>query len=147
MKFELDIKTIQDNVRILTQQLTDLARKEVAAGVPETAPAKDGISQAYIAAIHEFGSPKNNIPKRSFLASTLDENLDKYANILTNEMNGNLVKGSFIPSLKKLAIVVQNDVLAKFTNNNWESLKHRDGNPLIDTGELRQSIRGIVRNK
>ena len=64
----ITITTIQNNVSALTKYLTELARNEVAVGVPETAPDKDGASQAYIAAIHEFGSPRNNIPKRSFLA-------------------------------------------------------------------------------
>jgi len=149
----ITITTIQNNVSALTKYLTELARNEVAVGVPETAPDKDGASQAYIAAIHEFGSPRNNIPKRSFLASTLNENLGKYANILTNEINNTVLKSSIIPSLKKLAIVVQNDVLSKFTNNSWQqnapsTVKQKGSSaPLIDTGELRQSIRGIVRNK
>lgn len=156
MKFELDIKITKDMVKKFTTQLETMARKEVAVGVPETAPDVEGVSQAYIAAIHEFGYNEKTkkghilrIPKRSFLGSTISENLDKYTNIMNNEIN-NLVgrsNTSLIPSLKKLAIVVQNDVLAKFNNNNWESLKHRDGHPLIKTGELRQSIRGIVRNK
>jgi hypothetical protein len=41
-----------------------------------------GISMGELAAVHEFGSPKNNIPERSFIRSTLESNASEYATLL-----------------------------------------------------------------
>lgn len=49
----------------------------------ESAGAMHGeISMAELAAIHEYGSPKANIPERSFLRSTLDAKMPAYVNLL-----------------------------------------------------------------
>jgi hypothetical protein len=41
-----------------------------------------GIDNVRLAAIHEFGAPKANIPARSFLRATMDENREAYFGML-----------------------------------------------------------------
>ncbi len=51
--------------------------------VGERASEKQGeITMAELAATHELGSPKNGIPERSFIRSTLDSNTSEYASLL-----------------------------------------------------------------
>lgn len=53
------------------------------------------INMAELAAVHEFGSPKNRIPERSFIRSTLDAEKENYAALLrpllTQLLDGRLV--------------------------------------------------------
>lgn len=129
---------------------------------------KSDTSLAYIASIHEFGFLSRGIPRRSFLIDTIEENRTKYADMIASRIfQTSAYRATGYKALKELAATLQNDVKLKFINNNWEPLhpktvkektKHyyykgvkggnRTGNnPLIDTGALRQSIRGVVRKK
>ena len=45
-----------------------------------------GSEQALIAAVHEFGSPKKNIPERSFLRKTFDEQKEKIEKLIDAEI-------------------------------------------------------------
>ncbi|MHC1623443.1 MAG: phage virion morphogenesis protein [Candidatus Methanospirareceae archaeon] len=47
-----------------------------------------------IAAVHEFGSPKRGIPKRSFIRSTFDEKKDEAEKLIEKEVNKMLTKPS-----------------------------------------------------
>lgn len=52
-----------------------------------------------LAAVHEFGSPKNRIPERSFIRSTLDSKQSEYAQLL-RPLLGQLLDG--LLNVKKL---------------------------------------------
>ena len=107
-----------------------------------------------VAAVHEFGSVKRNIPERSYLRSTFDEHKEGMAKIFTAalRMQG-ATYGSTKPEQEKVFSIVGqwmvDKVKSKFTSNTWAALKdptrggrNKEGRakPLIDTGQLRSSI-------
>lgn len=108
------------------------------------------LSNADIGLIHEKGSPKRNIPRRSFLEVPLVTKMPG----LMQRVGEELLKGLSIDNIetvyKKLAIIAESVVLRAFPTRGygkWPS--KRDGTPsrLIDTGQLRQSIASRVVSK
>ena len=102
--------------------------------------------------VHEYGSSENNIPMRSFLrVPTMAKEkeiirfFDSRAKLLTNGMTADDLLG-------QTGVFMQGVVVSSFRDNNWEPLKQstidRKGSsaPLIDKGQLRQSITWAVRN-
>ena len=106
-----------------------------------------------VGAVHEFGSPKNNIPSRSFLRSTFNKKRSEIYKALFKIISSEIDKGgvSIDFALKKLGVFTKGLVQATFTDagNGWKKLKDptRGGKnkkgqatPLVDTGQLRASI-------
>lgn len=101
----------------------------------------DGTSVVMVGIVHEFGSPSKNIPQRSFLRATVQEKRRKYKKMFTNFAK-KIVDGKLTSkkALNLLGLQVQTDVREKITDIREPELKEREGNPLVDTGHLRQSI-------
>ena len=101
----------------------------------------DGTSVIMVGAVHEFGSPSKGIPQRSFLRSTVHDKRRKYKRMF-RKLASEIVNGKMTSkdALNLLGLQVQTDVVEKITDIREPALKHREGNPLIDTGHLRQSI-------
>lgn len=101
----------------------------------------DGTSVIMVGTVHEFGSDKMNIPQRSYLRSTVVEKKNDYKRLF-RKLSFRIVKGDM--NLKKalgiLGLQVQTDVRDKITDIDSPPLQYREGNPLVDTGHLRQSI-------
>jgi len=104
-----------------------------------------------VAIIHEFGFPEKNIPERSFLRSTANDEKQNISIVLSSLAKVELSKKDPDPFqlLGKLGGYLQSKVRKKFTVNNWRALKDptRGGRnkqglatPLVDTGQLRRSI-------
>lgn len=114
----------------------------VQVGLPKGSNAyPDGTSVIMVGAVHEFGSPSKNIPQRSFLRSTVVEKRRQYKKLF-KLLSKRIIEGK-IDVRKALGIVgltVQTDVRDKITDIKDPELKYRDGNPLVETGHLRQSI-------
>lgn len=109
--------------------------------------ADDSLTAAGLAAVHEFGSEKRNIPERSFLRSTIRENKDRYFEILEKIADNIMVKKkSPKQQLGKLGLLAENDVKKKIVDLKDPPLKAatiaRKGssNPLIDKGHMKDSI-------
>lgn len=107
----------------------------------------DGTSVIMVGAVHEFGSPARNVPQRSFLRSTVKEKRRSYKDMFT-KLAKKIVDGkmNLKQALGIVGLQVESDVKAKITDVDSPELKHRDGNPLVDTGHLRQSITYEVRD-
>jgi hypothetical protein len=101
----------------------------------------DGTSVVMVGAVHEFGSPSKSIPQRSFLRSTMKENRKKYLRFFAS-LSKKIIQGKMNKkkALNLIGLKVQSDVVQKITDIKSPELKSRDGNPLVDTGHLRQSI-------
>lgn len=101
----------------------------------------DGTSVIMVGAVHEFGSPSRGIPQRSFLRSTVQEERRGYARIF-KKLSIKIIKGQLTKkqALGIVGLTVQKDVQKKITDIKQPPLKQREGNPLVDTGHLRQSI-------
>jgi len=101
----------------------------------------DGTSVIMVGSVHEFGSPENGVPERSFLRSTVFENDKKYLG-LTRKLGAKILKGEISAELGlgKLGLIVQTDVRQKIVDIKEPPLVHREGNPLVDTGHLLETI-------
>jgi len=101
----------------------------------------DGTSVIMVGAVHEFGSPSKNIPQRSFLRSTVSDKSRSYKGMF-KKLTISIIKGKITKkeALGLVGLRVQTDVKEKITDIKDPPLKYRNGNPLIDTGHLRQSI-------
>lgn len=114
----------------------------VKVGLPKGSnPYPDGTSVIMVGVVQEFGSPSMGVPARSYLRSTVVERSGEYKQMMkklaTKVISGDL---STDEALDLLGIKVQGDVQMKIETISLPPLKHREGNPLIDTGHLRQSI-------
>lgn len=101
----------------------------------------DGTSVIMVGIVHEFGSPSKNIPQRSFLRSTVESKKRPYKDMF-KELSKKIVDGEITKkqALSLIGLQVQTDVRDEITDIKTPELKHREGNPLVDTGHLRQSI-------
>ena len=129
------------------------------AQAPSLASAK-GLSNAQLAAIHEFGLAKH-IPMRSFLRSTFDLNKFAYRHYLVVGMRRELfdVAKKRVPmvatesqTMKRLALKMEGDIKKRIGNRqitppNAPSTVRRkkSSTPLVDTGQLRRSVTSAIR--
>jgi len=143
-------------------QLKALSKKEVVVGIPAKKNKKHDDSPftvAEIGAVHEFGSPSAGIPQRSFLRVPLSENVKQLFKALDKDLKFSKINTN--KALGKLGAKGQSIVLEAFKTQNkgrWEVLKPAtisnrlqgsgtgSTKPLIDTGQLRQSITFEVRD-
>ena len=106
----------------------------------------------YIAAIHEYGRGKN--PERSFIRSTVDENLRKYERLQDKLLGKVLMRKTTVEAaLASIAEIVMGDIRVKLTKGDpdWQPLEDstidarrkrhptspKGGEqPLFDTGHL-----------
>lgn len=131
---------------------SDLARKKVVTNRRgERVKGKEDatMTNAEIGIVHEKGSLSRNIPRRSFLEVPIflkSRQLFKDTQILLD----NLVTQNLKKSYKALGIAGEKIVQEAFDTQgfgNWQKLKYRDGSPLIDSHQLRDSISSAVVTK
>ncbi len=116
-------------------------------GVPEGKKESDGTPVAMIAAVHEFGSPSQGIPERSFLRASVQRNRQKYVRLnrinLVKMLHGQM---SAEQALGQLGEMAKGDVQTEIRSGDFAPLKaatikRKDSSrPLIDTGQMVQSI-------
>ena len=136
-----------DGIKRLEAMNKQFAKQDRAlVGLPkESNPYPDGTSVIMVGAVHEFGSPANGVPERSFLRSTIMENRKKYRKFLVIQAKKILQgKTTEAEALEKLGFIVQQDVQQKIYDIDSPGLLHREGNPLVDTAHLVESITYIV---
>ena len=113
-----------------------------------------GINMATLLAIHVLGAPSRGIPQRDPLRPPLIANAQRYSDLLALGLKNALANGTD-PKLvyEKIGIVATNDVKDYFITGNFKALSEKtikakgSSKPLVDTGELRNSISYEVRNK
>lgn len=110
-------------------------------------PHSSGEDVVTIAVVHEFGSPKNNIPERSFIRAWTDQNRRKIWNKI-EELYDKVLEGKYTArkAIKKLgewgAGEIKDFMTDLRTPSNAPSTIARKGssNPLIDSGEMRRAV-------
>jgi ABC-type Zn uptake system ZnuABC Zn-binding protein ZnuA len=108
--------------------------------------------QARIGVIHEYGAPEANIPQRSFIRSTIDENRNEYISLL-EKFSEKILEGKITIKqvLNILALKLASDIKKKITKirrpKNAKATIKRKGvnNPLIHFGYMRNAVESIVR--
>ncbi|MEY0282148.1 hypothetical protein AB7W07_19665 [Providencia rettgeri] len=149
------VKFKGNRLKALEARIRAMGQKKVVIGVPASTNAdrKDELSNATIAAAHEFGV-LGHIPERSFLRSTLNENKDNASRLLAKELKADIELGEF--SDRPFAIVgekLAGEVKRKIQAGINPPLdpktvkRKKSSKPLIDTGNLLQSITYEVRDK
>lgn len=121
--------------------------KVVHVGIPEGKHEEDGTPVAMIAAVHEFGSPSQEIPERPFLRITPVKHREKYVRLnrinLVKMLRGQTTVENALGQLGEMA---KGDVQQEIRNGNFAPLKaetiRRKGSsrPLIDSGQMVQSV-------
>ncbi len=126
--------------------------KGVLIGLPAaTGVYEDGAPIAVIAAVHEFGSADGHIPERSFLRVPLRQNVELFKKIwragIPKIVHDELTTHQMMSQLGARGAAVSQEAISEGIDPANApmtiALKGSD-TPLIDTGQLRQSITFIV---
>lgn len=134
----------------LIEQIKATSEKAVYVGFPaefnENVEGSDNFNLASLAAVLEFGNER--IPSRPFLRQTLAENQEKYTTLFVKLFESGV---SIDQIYEQIALIAQGDVQQNIVNGKWAAnapstiKRKKSSKPLIDTGKLRQSVRGIVK--
>jgi hypothetical protein len=165
-KSPVTIKT--DLVDEVMKQIRALSKNEVLIGVPdenagrdpEPGEEKEPISNAEIGYVMEFGLPEKNIPARPFLVPGMQNATDKIGTVMqagaVKALKGD--KEATGMTMNKAGLIAQSAVRGKITDGPFIPLapktlaqrkaRGRTGEkPLLDTGQLRNSINYVIRPK
>lgn len=169
-KKPVSLKVRKDNLKKIKANLKKLSKLDLLVGVPQEEGNRDKrrdyktkkivkdenieITNAELMFIHSQGSPARNIPKRPTIEPTIEENQktisEKFKKIAQSMLDN---KSDGKEELEKLGIWVVNKIKARFGSDELAPLKEAtikakgSDRPLIDTGQLRNSVTYIVRNK
>lgn len=157
-----------DNFNKISKSLKWLKKNSVYVGIPEDKSKRKNeeknseITNAELLFIHTNGSPVNNIPPRPVIEPAIQDDKDRLTSMLKKAAKL-VIDGKEDEALKQLKMVGmrgQNVSKNWFTSekNNWPSNspsvkreKEKKGStnprPLIDTGELRNSITYIIKSE
>lgn len=134
----------------LIEKLKASSQKAVYVGFPaefnEKVEGSDNFNLASLAAVLEFGNER--IPSRPFLRQTLTENQEKYIALFVKLFESGV---SIDQIYEQIALIAQGDVQQNIVNGKWTAnapstiKRKKSSKPLIDTGKLRQSVKGIVK--
>lgn len=137
--------------------LEDIKRYSVLTGIQGAEaqePTEDGTPLVVIAAANELGTDR--IPSRPFLRSTMDEQRAAWAGAVRKDLVA-MLAGRATPGLVagRQGVRMKRDVQSKIRRGPWQpnapatlAQKSPRTRPLIDTGNMRQSIRyAVFRNR
>lgn len=163
MRTKFGANVIKDRVSGLKEAFHLLTLKDVLVGIPsDTAERKEdaSLTNAEIGYIQEHGAPEANIPARPFLIPGIREGKDGIVGQLRaaakKTMRGD--RSAAEQGLNRAGMVAQNFVRTEINKGIAPSLapttikaRQRRGRtgtkPLIDTGQLRNSITYVLRGK
>lgn len=151
---ELEICKRLKQVMKRAEQLNQL---QLVAGIPndETSREDSGeITNAELGIIHEWGAPEKGIPERSFMRSTMSEEMENLGRLSKTQI-ALCLEGNISPHdvFATIGAYLQGKIVDKITDgefvpNNEKTVKHKGSSkPLIDTGQLRGAITYEVREK
>lgn len=138
----------------IQQRIIELSKKQIVVGVIDSSTREDGLTNADLLAIHEFGSVKQGIPERPVMRTTIANNKQVISDALSKKV-AECLKGdlSADEAYSHVGIVAKNAVLDTFNSNHFapnklNTIKRKGSSKqLIDTGALRASINFEVRNR
>ncbi|ACX80299.1 phage-related protein [Aggregatibacter phage S1249] len=134
----------------LIEQMKSLKEKAVYVGFPaefdEKVKGSENFNLASLAAVLEFGN--EHIPARPFLRQTFEENQEKYTALFIQWFDQGVPAAQIY---ERLSVMAQGDVQMNIVKGEWVAnakstiRRKKSSKPLIDTGKMRQSVRGIVK--
>lgn len=153
------VRDIDKGFNAFFAELKDLKKIRVKVGIqgaeaPEIRPG--GITMVDLGITHEFGAPPN-IPQRSFLRSTADAKEAKYERMMKKSVKKLTQRPKTFNAkaeMFKLGETVRSDVIKTIKDrippaNAPSTIAQKKGEdvPLIDTGQLINSLRSVVTSK
>jgi len=158
----INVNITVDNLSQFEKAIELLQRKQVLAGVPEAKARRQGdpINNATLAAIHDRGSPSQNIPARPFMEPGIKDVSGKIEQKLLSAgqavLDGDALKAE--QRLEEVGLIAQNGLRARVNSNIQPPLKpatlaarRRRGRTgtrtLVDTASMRNSLTYVVRDK
>lgn len=160
---EIKVKKTVDKADAIMKAFAGLVRQRVLVGIPEAEAARNEatpITNAAIGYIAEYGSPAANIPARPFLVPGVEDAkgpvTGRLKDAAADALEGN--RTGVDENLNAAGLAAQNAVRAKINTGPFAPLKPqtlaarrrrgRTGDkPLIDTGQLRNAVTYVIRNK
>lgn len=149
-----------DRTEEVLRSIQELTKKVVLVGIPSTDGGRSGapINNATLAYIHEFGSPARNIPARPFLHPTINRLRDQAVAMLRQAADYQMdhKPGDALNQLEALGTLavaaVKNNIVAggdpRFAPLAAATIARKGStSPLIDTGQLLNSITYVIRDK
>lgn len=151
----------EDTLPAIIKQVHDLARRKVQVGAPASTAARNGgaLTNADLAYIHENGAPGANIPARPFLVPGIQESGDRIGKQMEKAARAALANkpDQVEQALHGAGVTAQSGVRGKINEGPFEALaeatlaarqrRGRTGDkPLIDTGQLRNSITYVIKD-
>lgn len=127
----------------LFQSLRSMSNVQVVVGVKSDGGDPD---IADVAFWNEFGTDDGHVPERSFLRSTLDENRDKYAKLMSDAVRkvtrGAKTLNAYRLVGRRIVFDVQRKISSGVSPPNAPSTlaRKRGTTPLVDTGALRSAV-------
>lgn len=168
MAFKPGVLTSRDKVDQILKSIRSLTKTEVLVGVPDINAGRDPepgeggqpLSNAEIGYLMETGVPEKNIPARPFLIPGVREAVEPIGKQMESGARKSLTGDTqaIDATMNKVGLIAQNAVRMKITDGPFAPLapktlakrraKGRTGEkPLLDTGQLRQSITYVIRPK
>lgn len=142
LKFDLtDLKNLAKQLQV---------KREVQVGIFEDSKRDDGIYNAEIGFKHEFGSPQERLPMRSFLRKPILERSQQLSEAVNASLEENLSLPKAYQALAKEAEHIVEGAFASGGYGDWKPLSDvtvaKKGNEqiLIETGQLKDSIKAKV---
>lgn len=139
----------------ILRNMRNVNAKSVKVGIQSGDKTIDGKEDlAYIASLHEFGSPGGKIPERSFIRTAIDKN-ERKINTFTDKLALKILNGSVnvrgaldLIGLEVTGIIQKQIADGEYVPLAPATIKRKKSNkPLIDTGNMYQSIRHIIEDK
>ena len=143
----MSFKIKQTNTGLIKQLKKQMKSGKVKVGLPKgkSGAYDDGLTVIEVGAINEFGNEK--IPERSFVRVPVQQNKIKYMDLARKQAQKIYAgKTTVNDALGILGLFMSDKMKASFTDNDWQENAQSTINmkgsstPLIDSGQLRQSI-------
>lgn len=137
---------------IIKEALKDSYKTRVGLLGSDGSKDRDGLTNAEIGRIHEFGSITRNIPRRSWLRKPLEDHLMSWVKSHTEEYKQCMEKGDLKKWYSMLGIEAERIIGEAFESGyDWKPLspitiarKKGSDKILIDTSQLRRSVSSKV---
>jgi len=145
---------IVKRLKEIQRKINELSKKQVVVGAIGGGAREDGLTNAELLAIHEFGSAKKGIPERPVMRTSFKKG-EAGAKTLLSQGVSECLKGNISTdqAYERAGLFLRNTVVETFVENDFtpndpKTIKRKKSSkPLIDTGALRASISYEVRNR
>lgn len=148
-------------VNDLKKQINILKNTVVRVGYFENSKRVDGLPNAYVASIHEFGSPTNNIPPRPTLGPALQNNKEEFSKIIANSFKNGTIRDGFemlgqlaVSKVKSEIATLKSPALKESTTRarlrgkkQGKSVSLTVAKPLVHTKQMLQAVNYEVGQK